>query len=307
MSRWRPLITATLNRLNAHRVKALFHSTAMVADYDRTVSRMAELFGLRVLEYSAADDPAIGRRGGMTWIGDGSIELGEPIVDGAPPERFVRRTGGGMQGVALWVEDFPTTTEHLAARGVPMPVTVGHFGFTSPRATLGLQFEWSDFTVPEDPRTGAPEPSFLVPPVLDVTHHAFVGAVVDDPVAGAHWMAETFGTPVTFTAPDAPPGTAVAGVSLGDCTLALYRFVPDEHAALWGRSRDRPGVSMLGLRVADLDGARESLRRAGVGILREDRGALVLDPAGTGDLEITLIEELLPGDPRDQLGVSGPS
>ena len=49
------------------------------------------------------------------------------------------------------------------------------------------------------------------------------------------------------------------------------------------------------------------MTRAGVRILREDGGALVLDPAGTGDLEITLIDELLPGDPRDQLGVSGPS
>jgi hypothetical protein len=112
----------------------------------------------------------------MTWIGDGSIELGEPIVDGAPPDRFVRRTGGGMQGVAVWVEDFDATTEHLAAHGVPMPVVVDHFGFTSPRATHGIQFEWSDFTVPEDPRAGAPDPPFVVPPLLDVTYHAFVGA-----------------------------------------------------------------------------------------------------------------------------------
>src|SRR5436190_20158002 len=138
---------STLGRMNAHRVHGMMHSTAMVRDYDRTVVRMAELFGLRVLEYSAAADPAIGRRGGMTWIGDGSIELGGPIVEGAAPDRFVRRTGGGMQGVAVWVDDFAATTAHLAARGVPMPVNVdGRFGFTSPRATLGLQLEWSDFT-----------------------------------------------------------------------------------------------------------------------------------------------------------------
>ena len=85
------------------RTRELFPIDMAVADYDRTVARMAELFGLRVLEYSAQTDPAIGRRGGMTWIGDGSIELGEPIVEGAPPDRFVRRTGGGMHGVAVWV------------------------------------------------------------------------------------------------------------------------------------------------------------------------------------------------------------
>src|SRR4051794_28837308 len=266
--------------MSAHCVHGMMHSTAMVRDYDRTVSRLAELFGLRVLEHSADDDPAIGRRGGMTWIGDGAIELGKPIVDGAAPDRFVQRTGGGMQGVAVWVEDFSATTEHLGARGVPMPVTVGgRFGFTSPRATLGLQLEWSDFTVPEDPRAGAPEPGYLVSPVVDVTHHAFVGAVVDDPIAGARWMAETLGTPLTFVDAAAGPGAASAAVSLGDCTLALYQFAPEEHPALWGRVRDRPGVSLLGLRVADLDAARAALAGAGVEVLRETAGTLVLDPA----------------------------
>src|SRR5206468_3053159 len=107
------------------------------------------------------------------------------------------------------------------------------------------QLEWSDFTVPEDPRAGAPEPEYLVTPLVDVTHHAFVGAVVDHPVAGARWMAETLGTPVTFVDPVAGPGAPSAGVSLGDCTLALYRFAPDEHPAHWGRPRDRPGMSLL--------------------------------------------------------------
>lgn len=284
--------------MTTHRVRAMFHSTAMVPDYDRTVARLAELFGLRVLEYSAQNDPAIGRRGGMTWIGDGSIELGEPIVDGAPPDRFVRRTGGGMQGVALWVDDFDATTAHLAAHGVPMPVVVDHFGFSSPRATHGIQFEWSDFTVPEDPRAGAPSPAFVEPPLLAVTHHAFVGALVDDPITVAHEMESTFGTPITFADSDAPAGIESAGVSLGDCTLALYRFAPDESLTLWGHGRERPGVSMLGLRVADLDAARPLLHHAGVTVLREAPGRLVLDPATTGDLEITLVAELLPGDPR---------
>jgi len=138
----------------------MFHSTAMVADYDLAVDRLGELFGLRVLEYSAATDPAIARRGGMTWIGDGSIEIGEPIVDDAAPDRFVRRTGGGMQGLAVWVDDFETSVTQLADMGVTMPVVVGHFGFSSPRTTFGLQLEWSGFTVPEDPRRGA---SFTLP------------------------------------------------------------------------------------------------------------------------------------------------
>ena len=184
--------------MTGHAVKAMFHSTAMVADYDLAIDRLGELFGLRVLEYSAATDPAIARRGGMTWIGDGSIEIGEPIVDGAAPDRFVRRTGGGMQGLAVWVDDFETSVAQLAEMGVTMPVVVGHFGFSSPRTTFGLQLEWSGFTVPEDPRRGAPLPASTRTPLLDATNHAFVGAVVDDPVTAARGLADMFATVVTF-------------------------------------------------------------------------------------------------------------
>ena len=284
--------------MTAHRVKAMFHSTAMVQDYDRTVARMAELFGLRVLEYSEADNPAIGRRGGMTWVGDGSIELCEPTFEGAAPDRFVRRTGGGMQGVALWVDNFEATIKHLAAHDVAMPVTLGHFGFSSPRSTAGLQFEWSESTVDEDPRAGAPEPAFVVTPQVDVTHHAFVGAVVDDPIATAGAIADAFDVPVTFTAPEADAGTPVAGLGLRDCTLALFALDPDESEALWGRSHDRPRVSLLGLRVDDLAVARAALLGASVELVRETPDMLVLRPETAGDLEVVVVADLLPGDPR---------
>jgi catechol 2,3-dioxygenase-like lactoylglutathione lyase family enzyme len=284
--------------MGEHRTKAMFHSTAMIRDYPAAVSRLGELFGLRVLEWSVSDDPAIGRRGGMTWIGDGSIELGDPTVEGAPPDRFVRRTGGGMHGVAVWVEDFGATVRHLEEHGVRVPVQLKGFGFSSPRDTCGLQFEWAEFTVKEDPRTGAELPPFTSTPLLDVTHHAFVGAVVDDPIAAAHRLSELLGTPVGFESPAGPPGSPQASVSLGDCTLALFPLDVEASAARWGREQDRPGVSLLGLRVDDLDAGRPVLEGAGVRILREEPGMLVLDPTTTADVQIALVDTLLPGDPR---------
>jgi catechol 2,3-dioxygenase-like lactoylglutathione lyase family enzyme len=277
----------------------MFHATAMVRDYDATVERLAHLIGMRVLEYSEATDPAIGRRGGMTWIGDGSLELCEPIVEGAHPDRFVKRTGGGMQGVAVWVDDFPATAAHLESHGVEMPVQLpSGFGFSSPRATCGIQFEWADFTVDEDPRAGAPEPAFDVPPVLDVTELAFVGAVVDDPIAASRRLAELLGTRVTFEDAGAADGEPVAGVSVGDCVLALFRLVPGASEELWRRPHDRPRVSLLGVRVADLDDARPALAAAGAAVRRETVGMLVLDPDTTADVEIAVVDRLLPGDPR---------
>jgi catechol 2,3-dioxygenase-like lactoylglutathione lyase family enzyme len=276
----------------------MFHSTAMVPDYDLAVDRLAALFGLRVLEYSEADHPAVGRRGGMTWIGDGSIELGQPIVEGAQPDRFVQRTGGGMSGVALWVEDLAATVDHLAAHGVGMPVQLAGFGFTSPRETFGLHLEWSDFTVEEDPRLGAALPPHRAPPLVEVTHQAFVGAIVDDPIDAARGLGDRLGVPVTFEAPDAGPGDPGAGLSLGDCTLALFRLAPEASQELWGRGHERPRVHLLGLAVDDLAGARDALGRAGIAVLRERDHLLVLDTRTTAGVEVALVDHLLPGDPR---------
>ncbi len=282
-----------------HRTRAMFHATAMVRDYDATVARLAELVGLRVLEYTVADDPAIGRRGGMTWIGDGSLELAEPIVEGAAPDRFVRRSGGGMQGLAVWVDDFRAAVGHVEALDASMPVQMpAGFGFTSPRSTCGIQLEWSEFTVHEDPRAGAPVPEYTGSPVLDVTHLAFVGAVVDDPVGSAHRLAALMATEITFEEPDAEAGDPVAGVAVGDCTLALYRLDARTSPQTWGRAHERPRVSLLAVRIGSLDAARASLPGCGVRILRESPTALVLDPETTGGVELAVVDTLLPGDPR---------
>ena len=87
-------------------------------------------------------------------------------------------------------------------------------------------------------------------------------------------------------------------MSVGDCTLALYRLLPDESRALWGRTHDRPRVSLCGVRVDDLQAARAALEGAGVRVLRDAAGALVLDPDTTGGIEVAVVDQLLPGDPR---------
>jgi hypothetical protein len=63
-----------------HELERTFHSTCMISDYDATIAALARIAGLRVLEYSEAEN--IGRRGGMTWLADNSIEVAQPIVEG---------------------------------------------------------------------------------------------------------------------------------------------------------------------------------------------------------------------------------
>ena len=90
----------------------------------------------------------------------------------------------------------------------------------------------------------------------------------------------------------------MAGVSLGDCTLALFPLPGDDSRALWGRTYERPRTHLLALRVDDLEAATDALHRAGITIVRWEGGLVVLDPAATGGVQIALTATLLPGDPR---------
>jgi Glyoxalase/Bleomycin resistance protein/Dioxygenase superfamily len=283
-----------------HHVRWLFHSTAMVADYDLAVRNLATLIGLTVLEYGESTEPGIGRRGGMAWAGDNAIEIGQPIGEGAAAQ-FVERFGGGMHSIALQVESLEATMAHLQQEEVhiaarPRP----EMCFSDPRDTAGIFFQWSTFELPVDPRFGAPPPD--APPanrvLAPVTQHAFVGALVVDPLASAGLFASLLGTPVTFVHADAAPGHPMAGVSLGDCTLALFPLPGDDGRALWGHTYERPRTHLLALRVDDLGAATDALHRAGITIVRWEGGLVVLDPAATGGVQIALTDALLPGDPR---------
>ncbi len=283
-----------------HHVRWLFHSTAMVADYDLAVRNLGSLVGLSVLEYGESTEPGIGRRGGMAWAGDNAIEIGQPITEGGAAQ-FVSRFGGGLHSVALQVEDLEATMAHLEAQEVhiaarPRP----DMCFTDPRDTGGVFFQWSTFELAVDPRFGGSVPASPAtpPPIAPVSEHAYVGALVDDPGAWAERFATLLGTAVTFEHPDAAAGRPEAGVSLGDCTLALFRLSPAESPGLWWRTYERARTHLVALRVDDLDEAADAVAGAGVAALRTGPDLVVLDPAATGGVQIALTGRLLPGDPR---------
>ncbi len=283
-----------------HRVRWMFHSTAMVADYVAARDALITLFGLRVMEDTVMEDPGVGRRGGMCWLGDGSIELGQPIVPGAPADRFVTSFGSGMHSLGMQVHSLDAALERHVGLGVrigarPQPT----FAFTHPRDTAGLLLEFGDDELDFDPRFGAPLPDFAAPPLIPVDRMAWVGAVVAEPPAAAARLAEVFDTTVTFVDATARPGDPVAGVSVGDCTLALYPVVDGPSSvALWGVEHPRPRVHLQALHVTDLGSARAALAGANIALVRTDDHTIVIDPAATGSVAIALTDRLLPGDPR---------
>ena len=258
-------------------VRWMFHATAMVHDYEAALEPLVRLFGARVLHDNVVEDPGIGRRGGMTWIGDNSLEVGEPAGPESPVTAFLDRFGGGMHSVGLQVADAGAAKRHLESVGARI-VTEPRPGlfFTHPADTAGLLLEWNANPQDDDPRWGGHIPEGP-DPVVGVERLAFVGALVRDPRADAERLAEVLDLPITFDAAGAPHrGEIVAGVSLGDCSLAL--------SPLEGSGQARPRVYSLGLLVHDLPAAEAALADASTGAL---------------PFPIVLTDGLLPGDPRD--------
>jgi methylmalonyl-CoA/ethylmalonyl-CoA epimerase len=294
---------------SAHRVLWCYHPGAMVADYDGARDALARLTGLRVLEDNVSEE--LGRRGGFNWIADQGFELSAPLAgdhDG-PAQRFVDRFGPGMHQVAIQVDDLDATIDHLERLGVRVPARpLPSFAFSHPKDTCDILMEWNAGHSHADPRW--PGSAGLEGPapdaVLDVTHVAFAGAIVPDPAEAAARLADVIGTAVSFLEPGAPPGTPAAGVSLGDCTLALYKWAgPRLASQLWGRPYHRPQLHLLGLRVTDLAVAANALDGAGVNLVRADDHCLVVDPYATGNVPIAVVDRLLPGDPRAGRAASG--
>jgi len=96
-------------------------------------------------------------------------------------------------------------------------------------------------------------------------------------------------------------GADGAGVSMVDMTLALFPLPRDaaESERRWGHVYERPQTSSLGVRVADLAGALEALTGARVPLVRHDDRMIVVRPDATGGVIVCVVDELLPGDPRE--------
>jgi Glyoxalase-like domain len=267
-------------------IEGLWHATAMGPDYDALLGPLQRCFGAVVMHDHVSEDPAVGRRGGMIWIGDNSIEIGAPVGEHSPVRGFVEKLGGGMHSIALHVPDAAATRERLAAHGVePVAEVSDDIFFTRPAATSGLLLEWSATHTDDDPRWGFPLTDRVVPPLAPATQYAFVSAAVADPPAVAEQLATLFGTDVVRVDPGAEPGQIAAVVSLVDCLLVLQ--------ATTGRTR----FHGHGLVVDDLDTSLAALAEAGICAVGQLDDMVLLDPAAL-PVPTYLGARLLPEDPR---------
>jgi methylmalonyl-CoA epimerase len=102
-----------------------------VGDLDEALATYERLFGAEVEHHATVDDQGV--RAASVRIGEGRVELLEPLTEDTPVGRFLAKRGPGMHHVAYEVSDLHATLEELAQAGADLIDT-------SPRAGLfGLE------------------------------------------------------------------------------------------------------------------------------------------------------------------------
>jgi methylmalonyl-CoA/ethylmalonyl-CoA epimerase len=98
--------------------RAIHHLGVAVEDLDEALSTYERLFGAE-LEHRATV-PEQGVEAAAVLVGDGRVELLEPLEADTPVGRFLAKRGPGMHHVAFAVEDVAAAVTRLAEAGAEL-------------------------------------------------------------------------------------------------------------------------------------------------------------------------------------------
>jgi methylmalonyl-CoA/ethylmalonyl-CoA epimerase len=98
--------------------RGIHHLGVAVTDLDEAVETYERLFGARVEHRATVEDQGI--RAASLRIGDGRVELLEPLGEDTPVGRFLAKRGPGMHHVAYQVTDLPAALAELAGAGADL-------------------------------------------------------------------------------------------------------------------------------------------------------------------------------------------
>jgi methylmalonyl-CoA epimerase len=98
--------------------RGIHHLGVAVEDLDAALSTYARLFGAQVEHRATVEEQGV--RAASLRIGDGRVELLEPLGDDTPVGRFLAKRGPGMHHVAFEVNDLPATLAELAGAGADL-------------------------------------------------------------------------------------------------------------------------------------------------------------------------------------------
>lgn len=177
---------------------------------------------------------------------------------------------------------------HLMQAGIGITgvhVEGRHF-FMHPRDTYGLMLELTDDRLEGDRRRGL-EPTGGGDGLVQVDRVEHVTAVVVDLEPVAELFALVFGVEPRAVAHDGPE--TVADFDIGDLTVRVV--APHDASSEWHGALVQGRGTLYSVTLAvDLESAPAGLAQAGIGVAREEPGALVLDPADTFGIRLELVD-----------------
>jgi methylmalonyl-CoA/ethylmalonyl-CoA epimerase len=100
------------------RAQGIHHLGVAVEDLDAALVTYEKLFGAEVEHRATVDEQGV--RAASLRIGDGRVELLEPLGADTPVGRFLAKRGPGMHHVAYEVRDLQATLAELADAGADL-------------------------------------------------------------------------------------------------------------------------------------------------------------------------------------------
>jgi methylmalonyl-CoA/ethylmalonyl-CoA epimerase len=98
--------------------RGIHHLGVAVEDLDEALSTYQRLFGAELEHRATVPDQGV--EAAAVRVGDGRVELLEPLDEDTPVGRFLAKRGPGMHHVAYEVEDVGEAVTRLAAAGAEM-------------------------------------------------------------------------------------------------------------------------------------------------------------------------------------------
>ena len=98
--------------------RGIHHLDVAVDDLDAALTTYERLFGAQVEHRATVEEQGV--RAVSLRIGEGRVELLEPLRADTPVGRFLAKRGPGMHHVAFEVSDLPATLAELAGAGADL-------------------------------------------------------------------------------------------------------------------------------------------------------------------------------------------
>ncbi|MBI2909163.1 MAG: methylmalonyl-CoA epimerase [Chloroflexi bacterium] len=126
-------------------IKRVNHIAIAVKNIEETAALYRDVLGLNPGEVHTVPDQGV--KAVMIPIGDGEIELIEPLSPDSGVGKFLENKGEGIHHICLEVDDVDKELASLGGKGVSLIDKVGRaglagkVGFVHPRSTKGVLFE----------------------------------------------------------------------------------------------------------------------------------------------------------------------